>query len=101
MAAIASSGRKSVERRAGMKESPVDITLQWTPDIVRYSRSNLCEVFLDQRAQFGADLWALSEPQFEAAHRLVQQHAEAIGGLQSPRTRSRQQWRLQRHIDVT
>src|SRR5580693_740162 len=103
-----------------MKWSPADMTLQWTPNIVRYSRSNgarsakvyavlrpiarqlilskrvifspnrshfggsrACEVFLDQRAKLRRDFGPLSEPQLKAAHRLVQQHAEAIGGLQS------------------
>src|ERR1700687_4294183 len=47
--------------------------------------SNLCEIGLDQITKLGGDLRAPSEPQFEPAHRLVQQHAQPIGGLQSGR----------------
>ena len=42
---------------------------------------------------------ALSEPQFEPAHRLMQQHAETIGGFQTARPRGRKQWRFQRHVN--
>ena len=58
--------------------------------LARYSRSSLCEIGLDQRAKFRRHLGALSEPEFEPAHRLMQQHAEPVGGLQSARPRRRQ-----------
>src|ERR1700687_6395975 len=55
------------------------------PKLQRYSSSNLRKIGLDQRPKLWRDLGALSEPQFEPAHRLVQQHAQPIGGLQSAR----------------
>src|ERR1700694_3119819 len=80
-------GRNKVERGTGMKGPPAGITSQWTPALRPYSRSGLCEIGLDQRAQLRRDLRALAEPQFKPAHRLVQQHAQPIGGLQSARPR--------------
>src|ERR1039457_4545762 len=43
-----------------------------------------------QRAQFRGDFRAYAEPAFEAPHRLVQQHAEPIGGAQPALARHRQ-----------
>ena len=59
----------------------------------------MCEIGLDERTKFRGNRRALSEPQFESAHRLMQEHAEAIGSPQSAGAGLCQQRRLQRHID--
>src|SRR5436305_6576740 len=49
--------------------------------------SSIPEIGLDQRAKLRRDFGALTEPELEPAHCLVQQHAEPIGALQSARPR--------------
>src|SRR5665213_105520 len=99
ISANAASECDRMERGDGMKGSPAGATEHWTPRLPRYSGSNLREIGLDQCAKCGRHFRALSEPEFEATHRLVQQHAEPVGSPQSARLRRRQQRRLQRHID--
>src|SRR5438034_11394991 len=85
-----------------------------TPARPRYSGSFLCEhLFLCERfggsspreigfnlrAKLRGDLGPLPEPQFKSPHRLMQQHAEPIGGLQSARLCRRQQRCFEWHID--
>ncbi|HEX7975395.1 MAG TPA: PAS domain S-box protein, partial [Anaerolineales bacterium] len=49
------------------------------------------QIGLDQRPQFCGHFRAHAEPQFEAAHRLMQQHAEAVRGAQATLALRRQQ----------
>ena len=57
------------------------------------------EIGDDHLPQFGSDLRPDAEPALEAGHRLVQQHAEPVDGLQASRFGGGQQRRFQRHID--
>src|SRR5579871_4111037 len=105
------SGRLRVERRVDMGESPVGGSdLMTDPDSgmkFRFTRTrpaaSMCsctrEIGLHQRTKLGCHLRSSPEPQFEAAHRLMQQHAEPVGSLQSARFRRHEQRRLERHID--
>src|ERR1700738_2005019 len=96
--ATAKSGRARVERRTGMSWSPVAPPNMGHRCFNDIPGSNLCEIGLNQRAKLGRHLGALAEPEFDPAHRLVQQHAEPIGGFQSARPRRYKQRRFQRHI---
>ena len=55
-----------------------EAVISGNPGTAAVFRSNSCEIGLDQRTELGGDLRALPEPEFEAAHRLVQQHAEPV-----------------------
>src|SRR5579862_5267602 len=57
------------------------------------------QVGLDQRPQFRGHCRLFAEPQREAAHRLMQQHAETIGGAQSTCFGRAQQRRGERHVN--
>src|SRR5579863_7855448 len=57
------------------------------------------EVGLEQRPQLCGHFGFLAEPQHEAAHRLMHQHAEPVGGAQFAPPRRPQQRRYERHID--
>src|SRR5579864_4094093 len=57
------------------------------------------EVGFGQSPQFRGHFGLFAEPQLKAAHRLMQQHAEAVGGAQSARCCRFDQRRHQRHID--
>src|SRR5260370_25924490 len=96
--ATATSGRVRVERRTGMSGSPVAPHNMGPRCCNDLPGSNLCEIGLNQRAKLGRHLGALAEPEFEPAHRLMQQHAEPIGGFQSARPRRDKQRCFQRHI---
>src|ERR1700730_10463807 len=96
--ATATSGRMRVERRTGMNWSPVAPPNMGNRCLSDIPVSNLCEIGLNQRAKLGRHLGALAEPEFEPAHRLVQQHAEPVGGFQSARPGRDKQRCFQRHI---
>src|SRR6266702_3185090 len=78
-----------------VSDCPTDIELRRSRAIL----SSLCEIGLDQLTQLCRDLWLSAEPQLEAAHRLMQEHAEPVGGLQTTRLRRRKQRRHQGDID--
>ncbi len=59
----------------------------------------LGQIGLDQRAQFRRHLGLDAEPQFEAAHRLVQQHAEPVDVAQALLARGQHQVGDQRIVD--
>ncbi len=59
----------------------------------------MAEVGLDQGPQFRRHLRAHPEPELKAPHRLMQQHAEPVGGGKPARAGGRQQRGFQRRID--
>src|SRR5258707_8275626 len=95
---IATSGRVSVERLTGMNWSPVTSRNNGHRCFNDIPGSKLCEIGLDQITKLGGNLRALSEPQLKPAHRLMQQHAQPIGGPESARPPRSQQRRPPRHL---
>src|SRR5580658_2276236 len=57
------------------------------------------EIGLGEGPQFRGHFGFFAEPQLKTAHRLMQQHAEPVGGAQAFGLRGFDQWRDQRHID--
>src|SRR4051794_22065848 len=47
--------------------------------------STLREIRLNEGAQLGRDLRTSAEPKFEAAHRLMQQHPQAVSSFEASR----------------
>src|SRR5665647_147388 len=78
---VSSRSAAGVCRRSFRERTPP--AADYSGPSVRAEMSLFVEIGLDQRTQFRRHFRLDAEPQFEAAHRLMQQHAEAIGRAQA------------------